>query len=422
MFSRELMTAVKLEIRVPEVMKALEMFAKSRKLALDTMTKEVAAGVGNAVNQLLNAEIDVFLGQPGQEDNKRNGYHPEREYALKGIGCIRIRLPKDRRGRFESAVIPSYERSDPRLKADMAILHLAGLSTRTLAMISKRLLGVDVSKDGVSDSLALVKDEAVSWLTRKIRNEYWALYVDGTNFKLQRRDGVAKEPSLVVLGIDGNDRKSILAIEPGTRDNVEAWRSVFRGLKERGLSAKSVRVGIMDGLPGLETLFKEEFPNAVTARCWLHAMRNSLCKAPKRLRDAFKLAADKIMYATSEDDARQALSTLKSAMGNDCGRAIQCLEKDLESLLVHYRFDRRYWRVLKTTNSIERINKELKRRTKSMETIGESSLQAVVAFTALRLEMGWHGHRVDSKAGENLMVGRKTNVIEQAAEEMGLLN
>jgi transposase-like protein len=213
-----------------------------------------------------------------------------------------------------------------------------------------------------------------------------------------------------------------LAIEPGTRDNVDAWRAVFRELKRRGLDAKHVKIGIMDGLPGLEKLFAEEFPQAVTARCWVHAMRNALAKTPARLRDAFKLLADKVMYAASENDARTAISVLQETMQTDGSRAISCLQKDLDSLLVHYRFDQRYWKALKTTNGIERVNKELKRRTKSMETIGEQSLQAVVAFTALRLEMGWQKNRVDSKALDNLIGHRNKNVIEKAVEKIGLLN
>jgi transposase-like protein len=405
------------------MVKVLEAFAINRRKALEALTREVSLGVSDAINQLLNAEIDIFLGQPSEQDNKRNGYQPEREYALKGLGCVRIRAPKDRLGRFESNVVPSYERTDPRLKADMAILHLAGLSTRTLSMVSKRLLGVEVSKDMVTGSLDLVKDEALAWLTRPITKPFWALYIDGTNFKIQRRGSTQREPTLVVLGIGADSCKSILALEPGTRDNVEAWRSVFRELKKRGLAVKHVKIGIMDGLPGLEKLFSEEFPEAVTARCWVHAMRNTLAKTPARLRDAFKLMADKIMYAASEHDARTAFELLQEAMQTDCSRAISCLQKDLDSLLVHYRFDQKYWKALKTTNGIERVNKELKRRTKSMETIGEQSLQAVVAFTALRLEMGWQLNRVDSKALDNLMVGSvKQNVIEKAVEKIGLLN
>jgi len=417
------MSVVKLEIRIPEVVKVLEAFASNRRKALESLSREISVGVGDIVNQLMHAEIDIFLGQPSEKDNKRNGYHPEREYALKGLGCIRIRSPKDRLGRFESKVVPSYERTDPRLKADMAILHLAGLSTRTLSMVSKKLLGVEVGKDMVTGSLDLVKEEAVAWLTRPITKPFWALYVDGTNFNIQRRGSTEKEPSLVVLGIGADSFKSILAIEPGTRDNVDAWRSVFRELKRRGLDPKHVKIGIMDGLPGLENLFLEEFPSSVTARCWVHAMRNALAKTPARLREAFKLLATKIMYASSEADARTAFEDLQEAMNKDCSRAVSCLRKDLNSLLAHYKFDQKFWRSLKTTNGIERVNKELKRRTKSMETIGEQSLQAVVAFTALKLELGWQIHKVDSKSLDVLYgEGRRKNILERTVEEIGLLN
>lgn len=417
-----IVSVIKLEISIPEMVKVVEVFTANRKKALEDLSLALRSSVSQTVNQVLNAEIDLFLGGSDQNDNKRNGYHPEREYALKGLGCIRIRSPKDRKGRFESAVIPAYERSDPRLKADMAILQLAGLSTRMLAMISKRLLGVEVSKDTVSGSLGLVKDEAMKWLTRPIERRFWALYIDGTNFKIQRRGSTEREPSLVVLGIGEDNYRSVLAIEPGTKDNVDAWRAVFSELKRRGLDPKHVRIGIMDGLPGLESLFREEFPNAVTARCWVHAMRNAMAKAPARLRDGFKLLADKVMYAESESDARAAFMALKDVMGNDAVRAVRCLEKDLDSLVAHYRFDRKFWRALKTTNAIERINKEFKRRTKSMETLGESTLAAVVAFVALRMELGWQRHQIDSKALGNLPRLKGKNIVENVVEEIGLLN
>jgi putative transposase len=421
MLPRKSVAIIKLEIHIPEVVRALEVFSVNRKLALEALSSEVRSAVSSVFNQLMSSEIELFLGAPEQSDNKRNGYQPEREYALKGIGCIRIRTPKDRKGRFESQVIPASERIDPRLKADMAVLHLAGLSTRILSMISRRLLGIEVSKDTISGSLDLITGEAEKWLARPITGRFWALYVDGTNFKVQRRGSTEREPSLVVLGISEDGHRSVLAIEPGTRDNVDSWRAVFRELKRRGLDPKAVRIGIMDGLPGLENLFRDEFPGAMTARCWVHAMRNALAKAPARLRDGFKLLADNVMYAGSEDAAREAFAALKATMGNDATRAVACLERDLDSLLVHYRFDSRFWKALKTTNAIERINKEFKRRTKSMETLGEATLKAVVTFVALRLEMGWQMHPVHSKALTNLPK-KQQNAVEMAIDSMGILN
>lgn len=414
------MSLIKLEIRLKEIHNAVEAFKSNRKRALDSLSEELRKAVSFSVNELLQAEIDLFLGSPDQADNKRNGYQPERTYVLRGIGGVQVRLPKDRLGRFESSVIPASERVDPRVKADMAILQLCGLSTRTLSMISRRLLGVEYSKDSVSNTLELVKEEARAWLDREISNKYWALYIDGTNFRVQRRGSTAKEPSLVVLGVDENNFRSILAIEPGTKDNVESWRAVFASLRGRGLRSSDVRLGIMDGLPGLERCFKEEFPNARTQRCWVHAKANSVAKAPARLRQGYSHLVNTVMYAESEDAARQAFSQLQETMGSDGVRAVSCLEKDLESLLTFFSFDKKLWTALRTTNSIENINRQFKRRIKGMDTIGESTLETVLAFTALKIEINWRLHRIDSGVFNRRR--KEVNSIQPTIEEIGLMH
>lgn len=178
----------------------------------------------------------------------------------------------------------------------------------------------------------------------------------------------------------------------------------------------------MDGLPGLEKAFKEAFPKAQTQRCWVHSMRNAVAKAPARLRDEFKMLAHKVMYASSEDNARQAFSSLKEVMGSDASRAIKCLEKDLNSLLTHYRFDRKCWVALRTTNAIETINRQFKRRTKSMDAMGEQTLETVLAFIALRFEINWRRAAIDSKLYNRKKEENDINVIEATVAEMQLLN
>lgn len=360
--------------------------------------------------------MSLFLGEPDQADNKRNGYE-ERDYVLKGVGALRVRMPIDRKRRFESSIIPRYERVDPRIKEDLAALHLAGISTRTLALISERVLGVEFSRDSVTRSLEVLKDQAEGWLRRPIDSKYWALIIDGTNFRVRRRGSVAKEPLLVVLGIDENNHKSILAIEPGVRDNVDAWRACFRDIKARGLDPNGVRVGVMDGLPGLERLFVEEFPQAITARCWFHVLQNVLAKTPERLQTATMTLAKRVMYADGEIAAREAFQALKASLGNDASRAVACLERDLDSLVTHFRFEKSMWRSLKTTNAVERIHKEFKRRARAMEALGESTLMTVVAFTALKIELGWRMRRDDTYRVDHLqgimLTGRRSEEVEE---------
>lgn len=407
------MGIIKVEVNFAELREAFKL-AREKTRILDHLAGDLKVAASNAISDLMDAEMTFFLGEPDQHDNKRNGFRI-REYALKGLGALRIKVPTDRKRRFQSNIVPKSEKIDSRIKEDLAVLHLAGISKRTMEMISKRIFGVDISRQTVSDSLALIEDKALAWLQRPIMKKYWVLYIDGTNFKIQRRGSVEKEIALAVLGVDENNRKSILAIEPGTKENKDSWDAVFSSLVSRGLDVNAVRIGIMDGLPGLEASFKERFSKAVTARCWVHALKNALNKCPERLRDAFHALASKVMYATSEDNARKAFTELKSAMQGDGQRAVSILEKDLESLLVHYRFERSLWIPLKTTNPIERINKEFKRRAKSMETMGETTRDILLAFTALRLEMNWRKMPINSKALEKIPGLRdRFNPVEEA--------
>lgn len=405
------MGIIKVEIKVPELVQALESFKENRTTALEALTNEIRHGVSDFFNAVLQAEMDLFLGRPDQSANKRNGFR-EKEYALKGVGCLRIRMPTDRKREFESSMFPHREQIDPRLKEDIAILHLSGLSNRVMAMVSKRVLGVEVSTDTVTKSLDIIEGKALAWLERPLHKKYWSLFIDGTNFKIQRRGSTEKEPSLVVLGVDEENRMSILSISPGYKDNAESWREVFKDLVKRGLDPQAVQIGVMDGLPGLETAFKESFVRAVTARCWVHSLKNAMAKVPERLRPAFKKLAHAVMYASSEASARQAFRALKHEMGHDAERSVRVLEKDLDSLLAHYKFDQKLWRTLRTTNPIERVNKELKRRTKSMETLGERTLEVLLAFTAMRLEYHWQRVPVDTPHLEKL--GGRKNKIEES--------
>lgn len=184
------MSIIKLEISLPELKKSVEAFAENRLRAWDALVTELRQGVAGAINQLLHAQMSLFLGEPDQADNKRNGYE-ERDYVLKGVGALRVRMPIDRKRRFESGIIPRYERVDPRIKEGLAALHLAGISTRTLALISERVLGVEFSRDSVTRSLEVLKDQAEGWLRRPIDSKFWALFVGGTNFRVRRRGSVA---------------------------------------------------------------------------------------------------------------------------------------------------------------------------------------------------------------------------------------
>jgi putative transposase len=379
---------MKIVLKVNDIVELARRFREEPRAAMQEVVAQVRGVVTETLERVMDAEIDLVLGEGKEAGNKRNGY-TKRSFAIKGIGEVSVKVPRDRKGAFESKIVPPSRRYDEAIERDIALLNLAGLSTRTLALVSKRVLGVEVSAQEVSNSMATILPAAKKFLERPLDTRRWVyLYVDGTNFSV-RRTTVAKEPTLVVLGVDDAGHKSILAMVQGDKDSRGAWEMVFARLKERGLDASAVELGVMDGLPGLAAAFREAFPKARVQRCWVHKARNVFPLVPRRYQVAFKKSWDTVQYATSREAAQTAYEALKTLWGAPCDDAVSSLERDLEALLTHYDFPQAHWDALRTTNPIERINKEFKRRTKSMEQMSVDTLRAMLVFTALRLEFGW---------------------------------
>jgi putative transposase len=380
--------AMRIVVRVADVVELARRFEEAPGLAMLEVVGHVRDALVETLEHVMKAELDIFLGKEQGIRNKRNGFIL-RTFGIKGLGTVRLRVPRDRGGRFSSHVVPAHRRYDEATEKDLALLNLAGLSTRTLAQMSGRLLGISVSAQEVSNALHKLVPAAKAFLSRRLDKRQWMyLYVDGTNFRV-RRSTVDIEPTLVVLGVDETGRKSVLSMIQGDRDSRSAWDAVFVDLKERGLDPMAVQAGIMDGLPGLGDSFLQAFPKAKVLRCWVHKARNVMPRVPRRYQAAFQASWNTVSYANSLEDARIALDELKRTWGKEACDAVSCLERDVEALLAHYEFPRGHWDALRTTNPIERVNKEFKRRSKSMEVVSGEGLKTLLAFTAIRLEYGW---------------------------------
>jgi transposase-like protein len=417
-------TLMKLVVKVHDVVDLVKRFEASPAAAMREISDHVRHGAKEVLERVMDAEITLFLGQDTDASNKRNGY-VTRTFVFKGLGAITVRVPRDRLGHFESKVVPSKRRYDEAIEKDLALLHLAGLSTRTLSHVSKRVLGLQVSPQEVSNALATIVPAAKAFLERDLSGRRFKyLWIDGTNFKV-RRTTVEREPTLVVIGVDESDHKSILAMVQGDKDARSAWEMVFASMKERGFDSSAVQLGIMDGLPGLAEAFLDAFPKARVARCWVHKLRNVLPLVARKYQAEFKRDWDKVAYAAGRAPAEAAFVDLKKRWGSLAGDAVDRFTKDLDALLCHYDFPREHWSALRTTNPIERVNKEFKRRSKSMEQMGSDGLKALLAFTAVRLEYGWSTTPLTSAKLTNLLLshtrkGHPSTPIEAAAQ--GLLN
>jgi putative transposase len=151
----------------------------------------------------------------------------------------------------------------------------------------------------------------------------------------------------------------VLSFQAGDKESASNWCEFFKDLKNRGLDIKNVKLGIMDGLPGLETVFKEEFPKAKVQRCQVHVARNVLAKVPKKLKKAVADDLWSIFYASSRKKAKVFFTAFKKKWQKDLPSAVKCLENSIDSCLTFFECPEEEWISLRTTNIIERLNKTL---------------------------------------------------------------
>jgi putative transposase len=195
--------------------------------------------------------------------------------------------------------------------------------------------------------------------------------------------------------------------KPATKNLRAAWREFFKDLKSRGLQGHNVVLGIMDGLPGLEKVFKEEFANAKIQRCQVHVAKNVLAKVPRKLKQAVADDMRSIFYASSKDKALELFVQFKQRWDKELPSAVKCLDKSLNACLLFFDFPEEEWISLRTTNIIERLNKEFKRRTKPMEIVaGEAACYRLLAFISLKMELHWRSTPI-GKVRKNLPVFHK---------------
>jgi putative transposase len=209
-------------------------------------------------------------------------------------------------------VIPRSKRYEDQLRQDLCVMFLTGISTRTLSMLSKRLLGRSVSPPEVSNANRELIGAVEQWRNRDLSQERIKyIFVDGVNFDMRMGDTVEKVPVLVAIGVNAMGHRLVLGLQAGDKESATNWREFFKDLKRRGLQSQLVTLGIMDGLTGLETVFKDEFSQAKSQRCQVHVAPNVLAKVPKKYKQEIADGMRSIFYASSKEKSRELFKTFK---------------------------------------------------------------------------------------------------------------
>lgn len=403
---------MKVEISVPEVVSVFKDIQGKPEEIFNMIRVEIRESVGEYLSKLMDVELTQFLGREwyehGQEDvDHRNGSYP-RNFTLKGIGEVQVDVPRDRNGEFKTRVIPRSKRYEDEIRQDLSFMFLTGISTRSLSMISNRLIGRKISPTEVSNANKELIGAVEKWRTRDLSGEKIKyIFLDGVNFDMRIDGSIEKVPVLVAIGVTETGRKLVLGFQAGDKESAPTWREFFKDLKNRGLDGSDMVLGIMDGLPGLQKVFKEEFPKAKVQRCQVHVARNVLAKVPKKLKKTVADDMRSIFYASSKKKAMAFFAIFKERWQRDLPSAVKCLENSIDACLTYLICPEEEWISLRTSNIIERLNKEFKRRTKPMEIVaGENACYTLLAFICLKMELHWQSNPI-GKVRKNLPFFKK---------------
>jgi putative transposase len=399
---------MKVEISVPEVVSIFKEIQERPENLFEMIRADIRQSVGEYLSSMMDVELTHFLGRDRYERkrdvpaNHRNGSY-DRTFTLKGVGEVGVKVPRDRQGEFKTCVLPRGKRYEDAIKEELCLMFLTGVSTRSLSMISKKLVGRKLSATEVSEANSQLIEAIERWRNRDLSEESLKyMYLDGVCFDMRVRRKIESVPVLVAIGVTESGHKIVLGLQAGDKESAPTWREFFKDLKGRGMDGSRVVLGIMDGLPGLEKVFKEEFPNAKVQRCQVHVARNVLAKVPKNLKQEIADGLRSIFYASTKDKALEFFSAFKKKWERDLPSAVKSLNNSIDSCLTFFSFPEEEWISLRTTNIIERLNKEFKRRTKPMEIVaGEQACYTLLAFISLKMELHWRSNPI-GKVRNNL--------------------
>lgn len=363
---------------------------------LDTMVREK---VERIVNAMLDAEADEIANAARYErTGERKAYragHYERKLTAKA-GRLALKVPKLKGAVFESAVIERYRRREQSVEESLIDMYLAGVSTRQVDDISQLLWGDRMPSQTLSDKLKKVYEDIDSWRTRPLESEYPYVFMDGVWHKRSWGGHVENVSVLVAIGVDSEGHREVIGVAEGMKEDGDSWEQFVRGMIERGL--KGVRLVVGDRCAGLVSTVNSMLPKARYQRCMVHFMRNVLSKTPPTHRQWASAALKAIFAMESREPALAKAESVAAEMeARRLKAAANCLREGVGETTTYLlpEFPDGHRRRIRTNNMIERLNREIRRRTRVVGSFpdGNSALMLVCARIRYVTDNEWSTRR-----------------------------
>lgn len=320
--------------------------------------------IEETLQQVLEAEMDEALqATKGERSAGRLGYRSGyyNRMLVTRVGHIELRIPQDRQGRFRTEVFERYQRSEKALVAAMLEMYVQGVSTRKVKTITEELCGHEFSSSTISRIVQKLDEELERFARRHLEEPYPYLILDARYEKVREDGAVRSQAVLIAIGINWEGRRNILAVELASRESLSSWKELLGGLRQRSLHG--VEFVVSDDHAGLRRAIQESLPEAVWQRCYVHFLRNALDYLPRKADDDCLQELRWIYDRRDAQEARQDLAAWLSKWGKRYAKLCAWVEENIEETLSFYRLPRQHHKNLKSTNMLERLMEEIKRRT-----------------------------------------------------------
>ena len=332
----------------------------------DHLNQLVRQSVEDTINSLLDAEADAICNagryqrSPDRLDTRAGSY---KRKLLTSTGKVELTVPRLRSLPFETQIIKRYQTKQSSVEEALIEMYLAGVSVRRVEDITEALWGTKVSSSTVSDLNQKIYDKIESWRMQPIQEEHPYVFVDGVYLKRSWGGEVQNVSVLVAIGVNSEGYREILGVAEGSREDKESWSNFFRYLKERGLNG--VKLVISDKASGLVEVLGDFFPEAKWQRCVVHWYRNAFVKCPYKHAKSVAAMLKAIHAQEDKEAARQkAILVAEKLRKMKLDAVAKFVEESVEETLSYMDFPSEHWRKIRTNNGLERIMKEIRRRTR----------------------------------------------------------
>jgi putative transposase len=317
-----------------------------------------------ALQEVLEGEMAEAVGAAkGERTGRRLGYRSgyyERDLITR-IGKIELRVPQDRNGLFSTELFERYQRSEKALLAAMAEMYVQGVSTRKVKAITEELVGHSFSASTISAIVKRLDEELDRFMRRQLAEPFAYLILDARYEKVRVDHVIRSQAVMVAIGIGWDGRRQVLAIEVAHRESGPSWAAFLKGLKERGLHG--VELVVSDDHEGLTKAIRETLTGCHWQRCYVHFLRNALDHLPRK-GDEECLQELRWMYdRRSLKEAKSDLALWIKKWGGRYAKLVDWVESNIEDTFTFYMLPAAHHKHMKSTNMLERLNEEFKRRT-----------------------------------------------------------